>query len=299
MRINGTNQESNQAYNRALVLRSLQHAQHCSRAELARLTNLKQGTIGNIIKDFMDWGLVEETGSFSGIKGRRTIGVRFSDRKYRVIGFRLTRRYYTIGVFTLDCKEVCERIHMDIKGDSAPELILEEVCCRIKDLIAEHGEWQFLAVGVSVPGPYYQDSGEIALISTFPGWRNIRICDIMRSRIDIPVIVEHDANAGALAESTLAADRDMYDTMVYVSAGQGIGAGIVNRGEVYTGALGIAGEIGHTCIDVHGEVCECGQRGCLTLYASTIALTQNVKARLGMGHLDFKDVVSLLKQGAN
>ena len=296
MMISGSNQESNQAYNRALVLRLLQHAGHCSRAELARITGLKQATIGNIISDFIRWEVVEETGSFSGTKGRRTIGVRFSDRKYRVIGFRLTRQQYTIGVFTLGCEETCERIRVDI-GNSSPQRILEEACDRINALIAAHGETRFLAVGVSVPGPYYRDSGEIAMISTFPGWRNISICEIMRSRIDIPVIVDHDANAGALAESSLVKERDMYEAMVYVSAGQGIGAGIVNQGEVYSGAMGIAGEIGHTCVDINGPLCECGRRGCLTQYASTIALTENVRNRLNEEHLSFADVVDLLKHG--
>lgn len=296
MKISGINQESNQAYNRALVLRTLQHVKHCSRADIARQTNLKQATISHIMNDYIDWGLVEETGSFSGTMGRRTIGVRISDKKYRVIGFRLTRRHYSIGIFTLNCEETGERTHMDIKN-SNPEYILESVCDKINQLIRENPEYTFLAVGVSVPGPYYEDSGEVAMISTFQGWWNIRIREIMQARITIPVIVDHDANAGALAESILADGRDMYNAMVYVSAGQGIGAGIVNKGEVFKGSMGIAGEIGHTCVDVHGVACECGSRGCLTMYASTIALTQNVCARLGEQQLSFEEVVDILKSG--
>ena len=296
MRISGTNQESNQVYNRSLVLRSIQHVRHCSRVELAKWTGLKQATISHIINDFLQWRLVEETGSFSGTKGRRTIGVQLSDEKYRVIGFRLTRRHYMIGVFTLGCNEVGDRITVDIT-DSSPEIIIESVCDKINEIIAAHSAYRFLAVGVSVPGPYYQDSGEIALISGFPGWRNIKIREIMQSRIAIPVIVDHDANAGVLAESTLVEGRDIYGTMVYVSAGQGIGAGIVNNGEVYTGAFGIAGEIGHTSVDLHGPLCECGRRGCLTLHASTVALTNQVRAKLGRDELSFKEVVPLIQNG--
>lgn len=293
----GTNQNNIQTYNRALVLRSLQHVQHCSRVELSKITGLKQATIGHIINDFIKLNLVEETGSFFGNKGRRTIGICFSDKEYRVIGFRLTRQYYTIGIFTLDCRETSECVHVDIKN-LTPEIILEEVCNYINSIIKEKkGVLNFLAVGVSVPGPYYKDSGEIALISAFPGWKNIKIRDIMQSRIDIPVVIDHDANAGVLAESILSADRDMYDTLVYVSAGQGIGAGIITNGEIYTGALGVAGEIGHTCVDINGIECECGGRGCLDLYASTIALTQEIRQKTGNKQLEFSDVRVMLKQG--
>lgn len=296
MRASGTNQESNQVYNRSLVLRSIQHARHCSRVELAKWTGLKQATISHIMTDFLRWDLVEETGSFSGTKGRRTIGVQLSDEKYRVIGFRLTRQHYMIGVFTLGCEEAGERITVAIE-DTSPEYILESACNKINEILSSDPHHTYLAVGVSAPGPYYQDSGEIAMISAFPGWRNIRIREILQSRISIPVIVDHDANAGVLAESTLVEGRDIYSTMVYVSAGQGIGAGIVNNNEVYTGALGIAGEIGHTCVDLHGALCECGRRGCLTLYASTVALTRDARARLGRGELSFQDVVALIRSG--
>ena len=297
MRNRGTNQEDIQISNRALILKSLQHVKNCSRVELSKITGLKQATVGNIINDFIKLGLIEETGSFFGNKGRRTIGVSFSDKKYRVIGFRLTRRYYTIGIFTLDCKEICEYVHVDIKN-LQPEIILEEVCNYINSIISENNKFKFLAVGVSVPGPYYKDSGEIALISAFPGWKNIKIRDVMQSRINIPVIVEHDANAGVLAESTLLSEWDMYDTMVYISAGQGIGAGIINNGELYTGTLGIAGEIGHTCIDVNGSICECGRRGCLDIYASTIALTREIRKKMRREDIEFSDVVQMLKDGS-
>lgn len=293
MTIRGTNQESSQVYNRSLVLRTLQHLRHCSRVELAKKTGLKQATISHIINDFIDNKIVEETGSLSGSKGRRAIGVQLSSENFRVIGFRLTRQYYTIGVFTLDCTEVGERIHQDIQN-SNPELIIDNVCNKINRIIAENSSQRFLAVGVAVPGPYYSDTGVIAMISTFPGWVNVRIRELMQAQIDIPIIVDHDANAGALAESSLVEGRDMYTSMVYVSAGQGIGAGIVNNGEVYGGSFGVAGEIGHTCIDVHGMQCDCGRRGCLTLYASTIALRKNIARCLGREDISYAEVVDLI-----
>lgn len=296
MTIRGTNQESSQVYNRSLVLRTLQHLRHCSRVELAKKTGLKQATISHIINDFIENKIVEETGSLSGSKGRRAIGVQLSSENFRVIGFRLTRQYYTIGAFTLNCTEVGERVHQDI-SNTDPELIIDEVCNRINRIIADNPDQCFLAVGVAVPGPYYSDTGVIAMISTFPGWVDVRIRERMQARINIPIIVDHDANAGAMAESSLVDGRDMYNSMVYVSAGQGIGAGIVYNGEVYGGSFGVAGEIGHTCIEVNGIQCDCGRRGCLTQYASTIALRKNIARRLGSGAISYAEAVELILRG--
>ena len=295
MKQSGANQERSQAENRELVLRTLQHIKLCSRAELAKQTGLKQATITHMMNDFLAWGLVDETGLLPGSKGRRSIGVQISESNFRVIGFRLTRQYFTIGVFTMSCRETGSRIQEEIRN-SDPEYILEKVCGIINQIIRSRPREQFLAVGVSVPGPYYQDEGEIAMISAFPGWCNIKIREIMQKRIPLPVIVDHDANAGALAESSLVPERNMYDTMVYVSAGQGIGAGIVEEGKIYRGALGIAGEIGHTCVDVNGALCECGGHGCLTLYASTIALTDNVRRRMHNPELTMTDIVRLIHE---
>ena len=93
-------------------------------------------------------------------------------------------------------------------------------------------------------------------------------------------MIDHDANAGVLAECSFAVDPNKYETVVYVAVGQGIGAGIFHDGKIFRGASGIAGEIGHTTINLDGPECECGSRGCLTCYASTLALLARVNAAL-------------------
>lgn len=280
MKKNGVNQATNQAMNRELVLCTLQNLGNCTRATLAKKTGLQQATITNIVSDLIACRIVEETGACVGEKGRRSIGIQLSGAVYRVIGFRLTRRYFSIGIFDLACKET-ETSYYEKIADSNPEKILTQACQIINEMIQSHPQYVFLAVGVAVPGPYYRDTGEIAMIASFPGWRNIQIQKIMQSRIPIPVVIDHDANGAVLAESCLVAGRDMYETMVYIAVGQGIGAGILEKGEVYHGTQGIAGEIGHTSVDIHGAPCECGQRGCLTLYASTVALVSDVRERTG------------------
>lgn len=292
----GSNQETNQARNRELVLSLLQQDKLSTRTRIAKQVGLKQATVANIINDFISVGLIQEKGLLSGEKGRRSVAISLSEDKYRVIAFRLTRRFFTIGVFSLNCREVRDGINERIEN-SDPVAVLDRVCDLIENIISSAKDEIFLAVGVSVPGPYYSDEGEIALITSFPGWVSVRIRDILQERISIPVIIEHDANAAVLAESILVESRKQYDTVVYISAGQGIGAGIMNGGKVFKGAQGIAGEIGHVCVDMHGPQCECGARGCLSMYASTLAITDRMQERMKNDKLDFGDVVKLIAAG--
>ena len=89
-----------QAMNRSLLLRLLQQNKVCSRANLAEQSGLKQATITNIISDLISWGIVEETGLIEGCKGRRAIGIRLRNEGSYVIGVRISRKYFEIGIFT-------------------------------------------------------------------------------------------------------------------------------------------------------------------------------------------------------
>lgn len=299
MRRAGTNQEVAQAQNRELVLKILQNEGICTRVELSRHSGLKQGTITNIVGDFVEWGIVEETGALVGMKGRRSIGIRITESPYRVLGLRITRQFFTLGVFGLNGALIGPELHQGY-DDTDPLVVLEQACEAINEIIARDHVNHYVALGVAVPGPYLRDMDVVAMINSFPGWRDVAVGSVIRQRVSIPVVLDHDANAGVLAEWALGADQTAHDSILYLSVGQGVGAGIIRRGSVFRGSRGVAGEIGHTTVDLHGPRCECGANGCLTLYASTLALTSGVEEAVSskapdVPGLSFDDVVRLLK----
>ena len=93
----------------------------------------------------------------------------------------------------------------------------------------------------------------------------------LQRRLEIPVIVDNDANLGALAEAAFGAGRDPGD-LVYLKVSSGIGAGLILNGRLYRGSSGLAGELGHVLVDPDGIVCRCGNRGCLETVAATGAV---------------------------
>jgi predicted NBD/HSP70 family sugar kinase len=102
----------------------------------------------------------------------------------------------------------------------------------------------------------------------------------MRQRLDIPVMVDNDANLGALAEAAFGAGRDAGD-MIYLKVSSGIGAGLILNGRLYRGSSGLAGELGHVLVDPDGIVCRCGNRGCLETVAATGALVDLLRRSHG------------------
>lgn len=279
MESKGKNLEAVQAMNRKLLLKLLQQNSMCSRANLAAQSGLKQATITNIINDFISWGLVEETGLIEGNKGRRAIGIRLKDDSYYVIGIRLSRKYFEIGIFTFMGELVGEKCRRDLV-ETRPGAVMDSMQKIIEDMLAKNSGKRVVAIGVSVPGPYYFNEGVIETITNFRGWKKVPIMSELQKRFPLPVIIDHDANAGVLAECSLKVDPERYRTVVYVAVGQGIGAGVFHNGEVFRGAAGIAGEIGHASVNINGPQCECGGRGCLTLYVSTITFLEHVNENL-------------------
>jgi N-acetylglucosamine repressor len=271
------NLEDVQEMNRSVVLRHLRRNKVWSRAELAHASGLQQATMSNIINDFIRWGLVIETGIMEGKKGRRSIGISLNHEDLRVIGVRVERHYIKFGLFDLlGTPELIEQQTLETHPDG--ETIVARIIEGIKSMTARFPLHKVLSAGVAIPGPYLKAEGRMAWVTELPGLDMVPLAARLSSALTIPVFPEHDAAAAALAKWWLAPRHEENETVVYLTVGQGVGSGIVLEGNLLRGASGVAGEIGHLTIDYNGPRCECGNRGCLELYCSSIALLRSVRS---------------------
>jgi glucokinase len=129
---------------------------------------------------------------------------------------------------------------------------------------------EFAGVGIGSPGPLDRKSG---LVINTPnlGWRNFPLRDLVANAVNLPAVLDNDANCATYGEWWLGAGRNV-DTLVGLTLGTGIGGGIVLHGEIFHGVSDAAGEIGHTTIEANGRKCKCGNYGCLEAYASGPAI---------------------------
>ncbi len=130
------------------------------------------------------------------------------------------------------------------------------------------------AIGICAPGPLHQKTGVILNPPNLPGWVDVPLVEMTRQKFGLPVTLENDCNAAALAEARYGAGRG-HSIVFYAAIGTGIGSGIVIDGKVFQGANGAAGEAGHVSIDYRSPtVCACGVPGCIEALASGSAIAR-------------------------
>ena len=160
-----------------------------------------------------------------------------------------------------------------------PEQDLERLIDDVRRVIAESGLplAAIEAVGVTAPGPLDPERGVVLSPPNLPGWREVPIALRLREALGVPVFLENDANAAALAEWRFGAGRGLAH-LVYLTLSTGVGGGLILDGRLYRGVLASAGEIGHAPVEWEGEPCACGQRGCLEAYVGGAAWTRRLRA---------------------
>jgi glucokinase len=132
------------------------------------------------------------------------------------------------------------------------------------------------SAGLSLPGPLDLERGLVIRPPNLPGWDEVPVRDALAHDLGCPVRIENDANAGALAEWRFGAGRGLA-SIVYLTMSTGVGGGLVLDGRIYRGIECAAGEVGHMPVEWDGEVCACGQRGCLEAYVGGAAWAKRLQ----------------------
>jgi glucokinase len=165
-------------------------------------------------------------------------------------------------------------------ANGTPEAALQAVTDAIDSLIATVTGDGIQSIGICAPGPLDPKTGIVLNPPNLPCWRNFPLAEKIASKYRVPVKVDNDANAAALAETRWGAARG-FRYVFYATIGTGIGAGIVLDGRIYHGNTGSAGEGGHVSIDYRGPLCGCGKRGCIEVLAAGPAIGVRARAKLG------------------
>ncbi len=166
-------------------------------------------------------------------------------------------------------------------SNSSAEDGLNAVLSAINQVLPKHAT-KIAGIGICAPGPLDPKAGVILNPPNVPCWRNFPLAASVQKMYRVPVKVDNDANAAALAEARWGAARG-YCNVFYATIGTGIGTGILLDGKIYHGRTGSAGEGGHVSIDCRGPRCSCGKPGCIEVLASGTALAKRARERVAAG----------------
>jgi predicted NBD/HSP70 family sugar kinase len=261
-----------------------------SRAELVALTGAARNTVSARVDQLIASGLLEEGGRGWSTGGRPPTLLRFNSAAGCVLAVDLGVTSVDVAVTDLSAQVLATVGHpIDIAEGPGP--VLAEVDRLAQQVLAEAGltPADVCAVGVGVPGPVEFSTGRPSHPPIMPGWHDHPVPSAF-GRYECPVFVDNDVNVMALGEMGVAGS--VQDVLV-VKVGSGIGCGIIVDGEVYRGAQGSAGDIGHIHVpsaDGREVACRCGQLNCLEAIAGGTALLRDARAA-GMPVTTIREVV--------
>ena len=278
--------------NKSMILNKIRKDGPISRAQIARETNLTPPTVSSNVKELIEQKIVEES----------VVGQSLGGRKPTMLVVN-TQAFYIIGVDA--GPESIECIVADLSGkvlnrsETKMQLPIngQEFMAVLKDSIKavlNMGD-PVIGIGVAMHGVVDVEAG-VSLYAPNLGLSDIPIKEELEKAFGLEVKVENDARAMALGEYWFGNHGEL-ESMLAVNIGRGVGAGLIVEGKLYHGSSDIAGEIGHMTIDLHGEICECGNQGCLQTFVTGPAITRKVAGKTSANSLTAEDVYEQAIQG--
>jgi predicted NBD/HSP70 family sugar kinase len=257
--------------NRQIALNLIRAHQPISRADLARLMNVRRGVASLLVSELLDEALIFEGALGEAVgRGRRPTFLYIDSRQRCVVGVdvRASRTY--IMITDLMGHQLGSVSSFQTNKDV--NVLIQELVRRIKHVLADYADVGACAgVGVVVPGMVDLAAGRVLHAPTL-AWRDVNLRDPLAAAVGIPVHIENSGKACALAQLwTTRSDVVSSGNSVFVSVSDGVGTGIVINGELMRGRHNTAGEFGHVPLSIDGPRCSCGATGCWEAYVSNIA----------------------------
>jgi predicted NBD/HSP70 family sugar kinase len=296
----GGSLESLRDANRERVIDALRTAGTATRGDLAEVTGLSRATISSLITDLQERGMIAELAGqgerSNGTRGRRPNAVRLTPSLGIAVALDFGHNDLHLAIGDLSSTVLVER-HVWLDLDGLADDALHVARLLVDEALAETSFTRADVVGAvaGIPGPINAMTGYSGSRAILPAWADRDLPALLSERLALRVRVDNDANLGAIGEHAHGAGRGV-DDLIYVKASAGIGAGLILGGRLHRGATGTAGEIGHVWTRGDGDVCRCGNRGCLETVASAPALLTALRSVHGPD-LSLADMLALARRG--
>ena len=283
--------------NRQIILNHIREKSPISRAQISRFTALQRSTVSLIVEELKDIGLIEEVeGESSGGRPPQLLSLRTAHAA--AVGIDLGKRRTVVATSDLAGRVLEQE---EFATDQDFEKTIARIVSSVKYFVQKNGG-SVEGIGVSVPALVEPDSNRVLTVPHL-NWREPAIAERLKIATGLPVKIDNDANAAALAElwfgrPEITQVRDFILVLIH----KGIGTGIVFDGQIYRGKGGIAGEFGHMMIGENAPVaCAAGKYNCWEAFASERSAVARyaklLKKQNGAGKISFEELINLALEG--
>ena len=258
--------------NRSKALQTIYFEGPISRLQVSKATELSPATVSNVIGELMSEGIIIESGSVEPEVGRPSTLLSVNKHYGCFMGVDVGETIVRVGMFDV-MLSLQETLAIPLSLiENPPDQVARTIAGGVNKLLAQSGlnRRQVIGIGIGMPGIVDSASG-VTVFAPQWRWRDVPFQGILAEELDFPFILENGTNAMALAEH-LFGDGQEDESMLALSLGNGVGAGIISKGRLFRGAGNSAGEWGHTTVDFDGPPCRCGSRGCLESYVGSAGI---------------------------
>ena len=270
------NKQMMREVNRSLILNYLRLHGEASRSKLVKKTGLSAGAVSDITNELISNNYIFEksSGQYSG--GRKPINLALNPDFGFVVGVKFMENEIIMAITNMLADVIDTKIASI--NNSSPEKTIQHLASIIHEYIQDQelSIDNLVGIGIGMAGIIDVENG-ILNYSPIIQWENIPVASLLSNILNVPVFIDNDVNTFALTESWFGKGLNA-DHFLAVTVGRGIGLGIVTNQKIYRGQGG-AGEIGHIVVVPEGNLCECGNRGCLESYISDPALSKAAIAK--------------------
>ncbi len=271
----GVNQQNMNGTNRFLLLKTIATQGPVSRIGLSKATGLSKMTVTSLVGEYFDAGIIRECGKSVTLSGRKPKLLELVPDSLLTMGVDIGRDFIEVGIVDL-CGKVQFYEHVAMVNIHSSEALLSAILGLCNNIISKTNKSKVWGIGISSIGPIDIEKGIIVNPPDFNGITNVQIVSALKEHFDLPVYLENDMCVSALAELYYG-NGSSYDKFLYMGISAGIGGGIVLNRQLYRGARGFAGMLGHTVVETDGEPCQCGNKGCFEAYSSVRAAVRFAK----------------------
>jgi predicted NBD/HSP70 family sugar kinase/biotin operon repressor len=265
MALRGTNQEIGRPFNRRIVLEFIRLHGPAARNEIADRIGLTVQTVSNIVRELEENGFLISVRNKPKGRGVPPSKLTINPDGGHAFGIQITPRGIEVALVKLDGSIVT--ITSQAVENVSPRKAFAIIEKLVGNLRRQHPESRLLGAGLAMPGPFGVDAMSFIGPTTLAGWRDVDIRGRLEQATGLPCFIEMDMAAAALGEQLYGLGTNLSD-YYYLFFGIGLGGTMVHDGEAVRGNWGNAGEIGHLTVIPDGELCTCGNKGCLERYVS-------------------------------
>lgn len=269
-------------------MRVLRRTGQTSRPEISRVTGWSRAKTSQEVSALVHKRILKDAGEGASNGGRKPRLLRLNNKLGYVFGVDIGAT--SLGVALADLHgSILRQVEEKVDVSRPPEDVLGRCQEIMVDMIDAQGVSpdSILSIGMGVPGPVNFNRGVLVAPPLMPLWENYPIREFFLDRFaNAMVMIDNDVNIMALGEKR-SGDAANLEHFLVIKIGTGIGCGIMAGGKIHRGSDGCAGDIGHICVDKHGPICRCGNRGCLEAMAAGPAIASQAQEAAQEGRSDF------------